>query len=121
MSFGRPPSFGSLTNVQFSPPEYGSFPIDHDGECKDAMKAYMTCLKANKMDNGRCRELSKNYLECRMQKGLMDKHDLGDLGFKDLSAAESKSSSTTPSSPSHVSAPSSTPLSSTSSSNQRLV
>ncbi|KAE8232069.1 hypothetical protein CF326_g2900 [Tilletia indica] len=119
MSFGRPPSFGSLTNVSLPPPEFGSFPIDHDGECKDAMKAYMACLKANRMDNGQCRALSKQYLECRMAKGLMEKHDLGDLGFKDIMADSSPSSS----SPSSSSSAPNVPPSSTAPSpkQQRLV
>ncbi|KAK0536287.1 Cytochrome c oxidase assembly protein cox19 [Tilletia horrida] len=115
MSFGRPPSFGSLTNVTLAPPEYGSFPIDHDGECKDAMKQYMACLKAHKNDNGQCRALSKQYLECRMAKGLMEKHDLGDLGFKDIVAQSAAPASPPPSSSSPSTSPSS------SAQNQRMV
>ncbi|CAD6893355.1 unnamed protein product [Tilletia controversa] len=117
MSFGRPPSFGSLTNVTLAPPEYGSFPIDHDGECKDAMKAYMACLKANRMDNGQCRSLSKQYLECRMAKGLMEKHDLGDLGYRDI--VDSSTATPPSSTPTASNAfPSSAPVAS---SQQRLV
>lgn len=87
MSFGRPPNVESFTG---SPPLLGSFPIDHEGdllrplikpeiteniftnatigECKDFMKQYVKCLKENKNNNGKCRELSKAYLQCRMDK-----------------------------------------------------
>lgn len=63
MSFGRPPTFSTF---QVLPPERGSFPLDHYGDCKAAMKEYLQCLKANKNNNGACRHLSKKYLECRM-------------------------------------------------------
>ncbi|KAL9939259.1 hypothetical protein V8E36_002072 [Tilletia maclaganii] len=122
MSFGRPPSFGSLTGVTLSPPEFGSFPIDHDGECKDAMKAYMTCLKSNRMDNGQCRALSKQYLECRMAKGLMEKHDLGNLGFRDIVSEEQQQQQQAPRSGSnHASSARAPPESLSPSSNRRLV
>ncbi|KAI3626678.1 COX19 [Malassezia furfur] len=65
MSFGRPPTFSMF---QVLPPERGSFPLDHYGDCKDVMKEYLQCLKANKNDNGACRHLSKKYLQCRMDK-----------------------------------------------------
>lgn len=62
----------------------GSFPLDHDGHCKQQMVAYMRCLYSNKDDNSACRILSKEYLECRMENNLMAKEDLTKLGFKDL-------------------------------------
>ncbi|XP_031552344.1 cytochrome c oxidase assembly protein COX19-like [Actinia tenebrosa] len=66
------------------PPDKGSFPLDHDGECKEFMMKYMTCLKRNSGDNHKCRQDSKDYLECRMQRELMVVEDLSKLGFKDL-------------------------------------
>ncbi|TYJ56021.1 cytochrome c oxidase assembly protein COX19 [Cryptococcus floricola] len=65
MSFGRP---GFTDAFKPSPPARGSFPLDHDGECKSAMIAYMKCMKENANDNGKCRLQSKKYLECRMDK-----------------------------------------------------
>lgn len=65
MSFGRPPGFSTLTATA---PDRGSFPLDHEGECKSVMSDYMKCLKANKHDSGECRALSRKYLECRMDK-----------------------------------------------------
>jgi cytochrome c oxidase assembly protein subunit 19 len=91
MSFGRPPSIGE--NFKINPPQRGSFPLDHEGthhffvldgvtsshtglalpifrtgDCKTFMLEYLGCLKANGNDNGKCRLLSKRYLECRMDK-----------------------------------------------------
>jgi len=50
------------------PPEKGSFPLDHDGECSLSMRMYLDCMKKAKNDNSKCREESKNYLECRMDR-----------------------------------------------------
>lgn len=91
MSFGRPPSIGE--NFKVNPPQRGSFPLDHEGtpyfpllakaehsshihlssrgssgDCKTFMMEYLGCLKSNGNDNGKCRLLSKRYLECRMDK-----------------------------------------------------
>ncbi|KAI7796656.1 cytochrome c oxidase assembly protein COX19 [Triplophysa rosa] len=65
-------------------PDKGSFPLDHFGECKTFKETYMRCLKNNRFDNSRCREESKEYLECRMDRQLMAKEPLEKLGFKDL-------------------------------------
>ena len=45
---------------------------------------YMVCLAENSHKNSACREQSKSYLECRMEKNLMAKEDLGKLGFSDM-------------------------------------
>ncbi|KAF6767078.1 hypothetical protein PSEUBRA_002374 [Kalmanozyma brasiliensis GHG001] len=81
MSFGRPPTF---SDFKVSPPERGSFPLDHEGECKSVMQEYMNCIKYNGNDNGKCRHLSRAYLQCRMDKGLMEQDDMGNLGFGDI-------------------------------------
>lgn len=62
----------------------GSFPLDHEGHCKNQMVAYMRCLMENKDNNTPCRQLSKNYLECRMEHNLMAKEEWNKLGFKDI-------------------------------------
>ncbi|KAK2706572.1 hypothetical protein QYM36_016566 [Artemia franciscana] len=67
-----------------TPPEKGSFPLDHEGECKLFMIKYMRCLMENDNQNSECRKFSKDYLECRMEKQLMSKEDLKKLGFADL-------------------------------------
>ena len=71
---------------QFKPtaPDKGSFPLDHDGECKKFYIKYMMCLNETKNDASSCRQASKDYLECRMEKGLMEKESWSKLGYSDL-------------------------------------
>ncbi|KIM34367.1 hypothetical protein M408DRAFT_325782 [Serendipita vermifera MAFF 305830] len=78
MSFGRP---GSSQILQAAPPDRGSFPLDHDGECKAMMSAYLKCLKENKSASTPCRNLTKGYLDCRMQRGLMQKEEWENIGL----------------------------------------
>ncbi|KAL0095463.1 hypothetical protein J3Q64DRAFT_1828581 [Phycomyces blakesleeanus] len=97
MSFGRPPNVESFSGA---PPLLGSFPVDHDGECKDFMKNYVKCMRVNKNNNGACREFSKAYLQCRMDKGLMDKDNMDNLGFADMSTKTARNSTHSTESPS---------------------
>ncbi|XP_063284967.1 cytochrome c oxidase assembly protein COX19 [Pelobates fuscus] len=76
-------NFGSKT-FKPRPPEKGSFPLDHYGECKPFKEKFMRCLRENTYQSGPCREASKEYLECRMERQLMAKEPLEKLGFKDL-------------------------------------
>ncbi|KAG8983804.1 Cytochrome c oxidase assembly protein cox19 [Tulasnella sp. 427] len=80
MSFGRPPTF---ENFKVSPPQRGAFPLDHDGECKEFMKAYLSCLKSYSQESANCRLLNKDYLECRMSRGLMERAEWKRLGLPD--------------------------------------
>ncbi|XP_058013874.1 cytochrome c oxidase assembly protein COX19 [Pituophis catenifer annectens] len=75
--------FGSKS---FKPraPDKGAFPLDHFGECTLFKEKFMKCLQANNFENGLCRQESKEYLECRMERELMAKEPLEKLGFKDL-------------------------------------
>ncbi|XP_043566959.1 cytochrome c oxidase assembly protein COX19 [Chiloscyllium plagiosum] len=66
------------------PPDKGSFPLDHLGECKEFKDKFMNCLRESRFDNSLCRQQSKEYLECRMERQLMTKEPLEKLGFKDL-------------------------------------
>lgn len=50
------------------PPEKGSFPLDHRGECKDEMKSFMQCLKDQNGAQGPCKKYSRIYLQCRIKK-----------------------------------------------------
>lgn len=59
------------------PPERGAFPLDLEGKCKDLVLKYLNCL--SKKEN--CRQLSKEYLKCRMDNGLMVQDDFKNLGF----------------------------------------
>mmetsp|Transcript_9567 Transcript_9567/g.14423 ORF Transcript_9567/g.14423 Transcript_9567/m.14423 type:complete len:120 (-) Transcript_9567:149-508(-) len=67
------------------PPQRGIFPLDHFSECKPQKESYLTCLKSPtaKSQHNKCREFSKQYLECRMEKELMAKEDLNDMGYSE--------------------------------------
>ncbi|KAJ1926641.1 Molybdopterin synthase sulfur carrier subunit [Tieghemiomyces parasiticus] len=80
MSFGRPPNVETKAG---SPPDRGSFPLDHEGECRHFMSEYLSCLKLNKGVGEPCRHLSKRYLKCRMEKGLMSPEEWEYLGFEE--------------------------------------
>ena len=49
------------------------------------MNLYLDCLQKNNFDHIPCRELTKQYLQCRMDSdnGLMAKEDLSNLGLGD--------------------------------------
>lgn len=75
-------SMNFSTSKQFTrPPQRGIFPLDHDSECKPFMEKYLICLKDSKDVHHKCRELSKNYLQCRMDKQLMSEENLDNLGY----------------------------------------
>ncbi|XP_076246169.1 uncharacterized protein LOC143186390 [Calliopsis andreniformis] len=65
------------------PPEKGSFPLDHEGVCKEIMIEYMRCLTENKNQNTRCRKFAKDYLACRMDNQLMSREEWSTLGYAD--------------------------------------
>jgi cytochrome c oxidase assembly protein subunit 19 len=66
-----------------TPPDKGSFPLDHDAECNSFVQAYLKCLKQNDYVSRKCRIQSRDYLVCRMERGLMAREDLHELGFTD--------------------------------------
>lgn len=65
------------------PPQRGIFPLDHMAECARPMQKYLDCLKENSDHHHKCRELSREYLQCRMDHGLMSVENLDDLGFSE--------------------------------------
>ncbi|KAF5288102.1 hypothetical protein FQA39_LY15527 [Lamprigera yunnana] len=62
------------------PPDKGSFPLDHEGLCKNVMINYMKCLIKKNNDNSLCREEARDYLACRMNNNLMTKEEWSNLG-----------------------------------------
>ncbi|KAI0484759.1 putative cytochrome c oxidase assembly protein Cox19 [Xylariaceae sp. FL0804] len=83
--FGSPG--GGAVNQKPIPPQRGSFPLDHDGECKDIMTHYLACIKKTRgMNEEQCRGLAKNYLACRMDRNLMARDDFKNLGFQEDSS-----------------------------------
>ncbi|KAK1778841.1 hypothetical protein QBC45DRAFT_150498 [Copromyces sp. CBS 386.78] len=84
-TFGSP---GPLPTTKPTPPQRGSFPLDHDGECKHVMTTYLACIKRVKgVNEDECRSLAKAYLACRMEHNLMAKDDFKNLGFKEKEQA----------------------------------
>jgi len=65
-------------------PIKGSFPLDHDNVCKVEMVDYMICLNKNRGRNDECRDLAKQYFQCRMENQLMAREDWVKLGYGDL-------------------------------------
>ena len=51
------------------------------GDCKPLVQEYLRCVKLQRGDNERCRDLAKQFLQCRMDHGLMAKDDFKNLGF----------------------------------------
>lgn len=71
-----------LTSRFSHSPERGSFPLDHDNECKPFMTSYLSCIKRTRgINQDDCRQLSKAYLQCRMDKNLMAVDEMKNLGF----------------------------------------
>ncbi|BFZ58965.1 Cytochrome c oxidase assembly protein cox19 [Savitreella phatthalungensis] len=77
MSLGGPRQSKNPT----APPERGSFPLDHAGDCRDAAQEYLACVKQHRGQNNSCRALAKRFLQCRMDHGLMMKDSFHNLGF----------------------------------------
>lgn len=94
-SFGSPGS-GPYTGKPV-PPERGSFPLDHDGECKHVMTRYLSCIKKVRgLNDEECRNLAKSYLGCRMDRNLMARDDFKNLGFAEEPSAKSQTSGPEP-------------------------
>ena len=72
--------YGGKTK-QGKAPDRGSFPLDHHSECKTEVEAFLRCLQESSSEHVRCKRLSKAYLQCRMDKELMAREDLDDLGL----------------------------------------
>ncbi|KAK7845312.1 uncharacterized protein LOC112032414 [Quercus suber] len=74
-------AFGGNRGLRPVPPEKGVFPLDHMHLCDLEKKEYLSCLKSSGHNSETCRHLSKKYLQCRMEKNLMAKQDMSELGF----------------------------------------
>jgi hypothetical protein len=51
-----------------TPPDKGSFPLDHFGACRQHQVEYLQCVREDKLKTTNCKEVMKGYLECRMKK-----------------------------------------------------
>ncbi|XP_039831725.1 cytochrome c oxidase assembly protein COX19-like [Panicum virgatum] len=81
-------AFGGNRGVRPVPPEKGVFHLDHLHECDLEKKDYLACLKSTGFQSERCCQFSKKYLECRMERNLMAKQDMSELGFRNLDEVE---------------------------------
>ncbi|KAM0481507.1 hypothetical protein ACHAPE_003473 [Trichoderma viride] len=80
-TYGSP---GALPQTRPTPPQRGSFPLDHDGECKKAMTSYLACMKKVRgVNEDECRNLAKAYLSCRMDRNLMLRDEFKNLGYQE--------------------------------------
>lgn len=75
-----------------TPPDKGSFPLDHDNVCKSHMLKYMNCVRKNRDDSTVCRNEAKEYLSCRMDNNLMAKEEWKSLGFSESTSEKSNKS-----------------------------
>lgn len=58
--------------------------MDHFNECTEFVNKYLTCMKHSKGQNSEtCRSLAKQFLDCRMKHGLMDRDEWKNLGLPD--------------------------------------
>mmetsp|Transcript_14814 Transcript_14814/g.40940 ORF Transcript_14814/g.40940 Transcript_14814/m.40940 type:complete len:116 (+) Transcript_14814:117-464(+) len=73
-------SMGAAKQV-VNPPQRGIFPLDHFAQCKSHMELYLDCLQEHKDRHNECKNLSRDYLQCRMDNGLMSKENLDKMGF----------------------------------------
>ena len=71
-----------------TPPLKGVFPLDHSRECTPLKDLYLHCLrsvpladKSKGAHSSVCKEASKAYITCRMEKDLMQAEELTHLGF----------------------------------------
>mmetsp|Transcript_12620 Transcript_12620/g.27632 ORF Transcript_12620/g.27632 Transcript_12620/m.27632 type:complete len:115 (-) Transcript_12620:337-681(-) len=78
----------SSAKQNVKPPQRGIFPLDHDSECKPFMEKYIACLQEHQDRHHLCRDLSKDYLQCRMDRKLMADEDLDKLGFSEDAKVE---------------------------------
>lgn len=76
-----------------TPPEKGSFPLDHESLCKKYYLLYMSCLTKNEDNNSKCRQEAKEYLGCRMNNQLMEKTEWSKLGFDEKENSNSTTES----------------------------
>ncbi|XP_046403073.1 cytochrome c oxidase assembly protein COX19 [Ischnura elegans] len=71
-----------------TPPEKGSFPLDHAGICKIQMLKYMVCIRSAGNDYSACKLEARDYLDCRMKNNLMAPEEWKKLGFKEDDSKE---------------------------------
>ena len=64
------------TRSGISPPEKGSFPLDHFKACSHIIDKYLDCVDKHEKLPKRCQKIQVEYLNCRMEQGLMKEESL---------------------------------------------
>lgn len=54
------------------------------------MQEFLACMKQHQGQHIECKALSKKYLECRMNKGLMQAEELERLGFDEAGMTKTR-------------------------------
>lgn len=55
--------------------------MDHFAECRPTIQAYYACLQQSEYVAPRCRKEQRDYLQCRMDRGMMGKEDVENYGI----------------------------------------
>lgn len=69
------------TRNRVTPPDKGSFPLDHKGICRAMQEKWANCMKSSAWESSRCRVESAAYLQCRITHNLMNPEEISRLGF----------------------------------------
>ncbi|GFE54057.1 cytochrome c oxidase assembly cox19 [Babesia ovis] len=65
------------------PPDRGSFPLDHEGVCKEVSDRYLKCVQRLKGNAFDCRNLAAQYMKCRIDNNLLAEEPLTNFGFRE--------------------------------------
>ncbi|CDR94306.1 hypothetical protein, conserved [Babesia bigemina] len=74
---------GQAPRLTVTPPDRGSFPLDHEGACRTVSDRYVKCVRALKGNAFECRSLAAEYMKCRIENKLLVEEPLSNFGFRD--------------------------------------
>ncbi|ORM41984.1 Cytochrome c oxidase assembly protein COX19 [Babesia sp. Xinjiang] len=74
---------GQAPRLTVIPPDRGSFPLDHEGLCKEVSNRYLKCVQQLKGNAFDCRALAAEYMKCRIDNKLLAEEPLVNLGFRE--------------------------------------
>ncbi|KAK1443515.1 hypothetical protein BgAZ_203910 [Babesia gibsoni] len=74
---------GTVPRLSVIPPDRGSFPLDHDGACKEISEKYVRCVRELKGNAMGCRHLAAQYMQCRIDNDLLSPEPLTNFGFRE--------------------------------------
>lgn len=74
---------GTAARLTVTPPDRGSFPLDHEGLCKELSEKYVKCIGNLKGNALECRHLAAQYMHCRIDNKLLAEEPLTNFGFRE--------------------------------------